>query len=94
MDKVKQIAETFMKLHIPFDKKFFNLPLAHYENLSEEIGHDKVLRYVRDVLMYYKSDKIVAEKARILSRKLNRRRLLSEGLVELPTLLNPKGESE
>ena len=81
MDKVKHIAETFKKLHIPFDKKFFNLPLTHYESLAEEIGYEKVQRYVRDVLIYYMNDKIVSEKARILSRKLNRKLLLTEGKI-------------
>jgi hypothetical protein len=81
MDNIKHIAETFMKLHIPFDKKFFNLPLPHYELMVEQIGYEKVQRHIRDVLMYYKNDKIVSEKARILSRKL-KKKFLIEGVGE------------
>lgn len=65
------IKKSFQTLHIPFDKKFFNLPFSHYETLVEEIGYSAVVRHVRNVLMYYKDDVILSEKARTLMRLLN-----------------------
>jgi hypothetical protein len=71
MDDTSVIVKSFGMLQIPFDKKFFNLPFSHYETLVENIGYSKVMRHVRNVLMHYKDDEILAEKARTLIRLLN-----------------------
>jgi hypothetical protein len=67
----KVLLESLSNLKIPFNQSFFNKPLSHYTNLSEEIGVQKVERYLRELLMYYKDDDI-SNKARILLRKLHK----------------------
>lgn len=71
MSDLDVIKQSFIKLQIPFDKKFFNLPFIHYETLVEEIGYSAVMRHVRNVLMHYKDDGILSEKARTLIRLIN-----------------------
>lgn len=65
------LLESLKNLQIPFNISFFNKPLSHYENLSEQIGFRKVERYLVDILLYYKDDIQISEKARTLLRKLN-----------------------
>jgi hypothetical protein len=78
--------ETILKIHkklqIPFDKNFYNLPMSHYQNLSESIGAANVNACVRELIVYYKDNAGLAEKARILKRKLNKE-MLSESTIEL-----------
>ena len=73
MSDMKVLKESLIKLNIPFDKQFFNLPPSHYETLVEEIGLSKVKKHVRDVLIHYKNDKIISEKARKLSRLIDKK---------------------
>jgi len=72
------LLESLKNLKIPFDLSFFNKPISHYEDLSEHIGFRKVEKYLTDILLYYKDDEVISEKARILLRKLNAV-VLSEG---------------
>lgn len=66
------LVKTFQELHIPFDKKFFNLPFEHYKILTEEIGVSKVAKHMRTILMTYRNDKVLAEKARKIIRQLDK----------------------
>jgi hypothetical protein len=73
--------ETRKHLRIPFDRNFYNLPLSHYTSLAEELGASKVLRYVRNLILEYKDDQRVADKARLLVRKLDPS-ILTEDLTD------------
>lgn len=72
------LLELHKKLEIPFDKNFYNLPLSHYEKLVESKGLPKVNSYIRELIIFL-HDPMLAEKARILKRKLNKK-LLSEAV--------------
>lgn len=65
------MISIYKTLQIPFDKKFYNLPLSHYELLVEKIGASKVSACVRELLVYHKNDKKLNEKARQLLIKLS-----------------------
>lgn len=80
MDDIKLQVLTRKKLRIPFDRSFYHLPIKHYTNLAEEMGTETVLRYVRNLLMDNRHNKIVAEKARTLIRKLQGTTLLEDVL--------------
>jgi hypothetical protein len=62
---------TMKKLNIPYDRQFYHMPVKHYMDLCEKLGPDEVLRYVRNILMDNKHNKVVAEKARLLIRTLD-----------------------
>ena len=81
MSDMDVITQSFSTLQIPFDKKFFNLPMEHYVTLAEGIGASRVIRHVRNVLMHYKDDAVLSEKARILIRNLNQK-FLTEAVKE------------
>lgn len=70
------MIDTFKILKIPYDKKFFNLPLSHYELLVEEIGKPKVIRHIKELLVYYKTNQIFSEKARVLLSKIQGKTLI------------------
>jgi len=67
----KVILDSLRNLQIPFDKNFYNMKLEHYKKLSEDIGFQKVYNYLVDILLYYKDDEMISEKARVLLKKLD-----------------------
>jgi hypothetical protein len=66
-----KLLNAFNKLHIPFDRSFFHLPFDHYQTLAESVGVQKTIGHIRTILLHYKNDEVIAEKARILIRKLS-----------------------
>jgi len=70
------MISIYKTLQIPFDKQFYNLPLSHYEMLSESIGASKVSACVRELLVYHKNNKKLNVKARLLLNKLSETFLL------------------
>lgn len=56
------------------------MPVKHYMDLCEKLGPDEVLRYVRNILMDNKHNKVVAEKARLLIRKIDPNYLMEDQL--------------
>ena len=78
MQNIKEITEQLKILKIPYDKTFFNMKFSHYEQLAEQIGMGKVYNAMREILMYHRHDKTIAEKARMVLRKLSRSKLMVE----------------
>jgi hypothetical protein len=78
MENILTLSTTLKKLKVPYDKKFYNIPFCQYESLTETIGVPKVQSLMRDILVHYKEDKVVAEKARMIIRKLNKLVLTEE----------------
>lgn len=70
------MISIFTQLQIPYDKKFYNLPFSHYELLAETKGITLVSNSIRELIVYYKDDKIVSEKARVLLKKLQKEFLI------------------
>lgn len=91
MGDMKVLKESLVTLNIPFDKQFFNLPPSHYKTLVEEIGIHKVKRHVRDVLIHYKNDNVLSEKARQLTKFLDVT-FLKEETDECECGFDPLGE--
>ena len=63
--------EARKHLRIPYNRNFYNLPLSHYESLCTELGHSKVVKYVRELIMEYSDDQRLQSKARYLLRQLD-----------------------
>lgn len=83
----------YEKLNIPFDKSFYQLPIEHYTTLSEKIGVNEVIRYIRELLIEYKLDIFKSNKARILLNKLQSKILLeSIADIECECGFNSLGE--
>lgn len=66
------MKEILKSLKIPFDKQFYNLPIAHYNDLISELGFGKVNGLLRDLLVNYKTNQPQAEKVRKLIRALDK----------------------
>lgn len=60
------MTESLKFLKIPFDKKFYNLPISHYEILVEQHGYNKVSRHIKELLVYHKDNAKLSEKVRFL----------------------------
>ena len=67
-----EITKILKTLKIPYDKNFYNISFDKYELLAETIGVPKVTSSLRELLLYHKDNPILAEKVRIIIRKLNK----------------------